>query len=151
MKHPDLWSSLFWIILSAVTIGLASHLSFGDLMEPGPGLFPILISLIILGLGLVLFFKSLFGSRKGFKVTLQSLGAVTRVILVLVLLFLYALFLETLGFLTVTFLLIFLLLWVVYPQRWWIRLVSALGGSLGSYLIFEIWLRSQLPKGFLNF
>jgi hypothetical protein len=151
MKHSDLWSSLFWIILAAATIALASRFPFGDFREPGPGLFPILISLIILGLGLILFFRSLFRAEKEVKVTVRSLGAVSRVILVLLLLLAYAVFLEKLGFLTVSFLLIFLLLWIVYPQRWWIRLAAALGGSLGCYLIFEVWLQSQLPKGFLPF
>jgi hypothetical protein len=151
MKHSDLWSSLFWIILAAVTIALASRFSFGDFREPGPGLFPVLISLIIFGLGLVLFFTSLFRTGKESKVTVRSLGAVSRVMLVLLLLLAYAIFLEKLGFLMVSFLLILLLLWIVYPQRWWIRLAAAVGGSLGCYLIFEVWLQSQLPKGFLPF
>ena len=151
MKHSDLWSSLFWIFLAAATIALASRFPFGDFREPGPGLFPILISLIILGLGLILFFRSLLRTKEEFNVTVRSLGAVSRVILVLLLLLGYAVFLERLGFLTVSFLLILLHLWIVYPQRWWIRLAAALGGSLGCYLIFEVWLQSQLPKGFLPF
>jgi putative tricarboxylic transport membrane protein len=151
MKHSNLWSSLFWIILAAVTITLASRFSFGNFREPGPGLFPVLIALIILGLGLTLFFSSLFRPEKESNVTARSLGAVSKVVLVLLLLLAYAIFLEKLGFLMVSFLLILLLLWIIYPQRWWIRLAAALGGSLGCYLIFEVWLQSQLPKGFLPF
>ncbi len=81
----------------------------------------------------------------------ELLKSLIKVSPVLILLVLYAVLLDTLGFLIVTFLLIFLLLEVIYRRKWWVGLITALAGSLGSYLIFQVWLQSQLPKGLLGF
>ena len=152
MKSHDLWSSLFWLLFSSVAIKLTTRLPFGGLHEPGPGFFPLLICLVIFGLSFALLIRTLRQGR------LQTAGigsklfkSLVKISPVLILLFLYAAFLDTLGFLIVTFLLIFLLLEVVYRRKWWVSLMTALVGSLGSYLIFQTWLQSQLPKGLLGF
>jgi putative tricarboxylic transport membrane protein len=152
MKTFDLWGSIFWILFSLGVMKLTARLSLGSLHEPGPGFFPLLLSFVILGLSLGLLFRTVIKGR----IQLGGIGSslfksLVRIFPVLVLLSLYAIFIDTLGFLTVTFLLIFLLLEVTYRQKWWVSLVTALAGSLGSYLIFQVWLQSQLPKGLFGF
>ena len=71
---------------------------------------------------------------------------------VLVSLFIYAGILDFLGFVLSTFLLlVFLFRFGITPQRW----IWAIGGgaiaSLSCYAVFELWLRTQLPKGILGF
>lgn len=152
MKSLDLLGSLFWIVFSLVAIKLATRLSLGGLYEPGPGLFPLLLAFVILGLALVLFFKTIFKAKgEQQRISFKWISSMAKVLPVLTLLLLYAIFLERLGFLIVTFLLILLLLLVVYPQKWWVSLIAALAGSLGSYVIFQVWLHSQLPSGILGF
>ena len=111
-----------------------------------------MLSFVILGLSLSLLVRTVIKGR----IQLGGIGSplvksLVKISPVLLLLSLYAIFIDTLGFLTVTFLLIFLLLEVTYRQKWWVSLVTALAGSLGSYLIFQVWLQSQLPKGLFGF
>jgi hypothetical protein len=38
----------------------------------------------------------------------------------------------------------------IEPQTWKAVIGWALVGSLGSYLVFEVWMKLRLPKGFLG-
>jgi len=152
MKSFDFWSSIFWILFSLGVIKLTTRLPLGSLHEPGSGFFPLLLSLIILGLSLGLFLRTLGKGRLQLGgIASQLVKSLMKIAPVLILLSLYAIFLDTLGFMLVTFLLIFLLLEVIYRQKWWVSLITASAGSLGSYFIFQIWLQSQLPKGLFGF
>ena len=73
-----------------------------------------------------------------------------KIILVLVSLFLYSLFMETLGFIPTTLLLFIFLLGVVEKKKWFFTISTSVVVTALTYLIFEIWLKSQLPKGFLE-
>ncbi len=64
--------------------------------------------------------------------------------------FLYAFFLDPLGFIAATFLLIFSLLKIMGTRKWSTAiLISFLTAGL-SYLIFDVWLRIELPIGILR-
>ncbi|MBM4314336.1 MAG: tripartite tricarboxylate transporter permease, partial [Deltaproteobacteria bacterium] len=62
-------------------------------------------------------------------------------------LILYAILLDYIGFLIVTFLLMVVLLRFIEPQPCKGVIGWALAGSVGSYLIFELWMKLRLPKG----
>jgi hypothetical protein len=66
-------------------------------------------------------------------------------------LILFALFLKTLGFLLASFLLIAFLFRIIEPLDWKKVLIGAFLTSLGSYLVFDLWLEAQLPKGIFGF
>ena len=74
-----------------------------------------------------------------------------KVLLVIVALVLYGSLMNTIGFLLVTFLLMVFLLRSIDPQPWRAVFGWAFLGSVGSYLIFEVWMKLRLPKGFLEF
>jgi hypothetical protein len=74
-----------------------------------------------------------------------------KVPLVLISVFLYAMLMETFGFVPLTLVLFLFLLGVVEKKRWPFTVFVSIVVTAGAYLIFEIWLRSQLPKGFLGF
>ncbi len=57
---------------------------------------------------------------------------------------------DTIGYLLITFLLMAFLLRAIEPQPWKTVIGWALAGSLGSYLIFEVWMKLRLPRGFLG-
>jgi hypothetical protein len=63
----------------------------------------------------------------------------------------YTLLLNFIGFLLDTFLLIAFLLRVMEPMSWNKCMVGALGAAGASYVIFQLWLKAQLPTGFLGF
>jgi hypothetical protein len=62
----------------------------------------------------------------------------------------YALLLEPLGFILCTLIFMIVLLAFVEPQRWFLVLLVSIATTTASYLIFQLWLKSQLPSGFLG-
>jgi hypothetical protein len=66
-------------------------------------------------------------------------------------LFFYALLMETIGFIPVTLLLFIFLLGIIEKKRWFYTIFVSIVVTVISYLIFETWLQSQLPRGLLEF
>ena len=64
---------------------------------------------------------------------------------------LYTLLFQVLGFLLDTFWLIAFLLRVMQPMNWKKVMAGAVLASGAAYLIFQVWLKAQLPAGFLGF
>jgi hypothetical protein len=62
-------------------------------------------------------------------------------------LFAYVLVFEKLGLIVSTFLFTGSLLWIIGRKRWYIVIAFAAASTLGIYLIFGVWLQTQLPKG----
>jgi putative tricarboxylic transport membrane protein len=153
MKRHDQMSSLVWLVFAIYICIESSRLPFGSFHNPGPGFLPLLIGLILGILSFLVFLLARL-SKETEKIG-QSWYPKERwkkLIWVLVALFAYAVCLEILGFLISTFLLlVFLFRAGIETQKW----VWAIGGSavasLSSYAVFELWLKTQLPKGFLGF
>jgi len=70
---------------------------------------------------------------------------------VLASLFIYTWLMELLGFMIVTMLLFLFLLGIVEKKRWRFAALVSLIVTASSYLVFELGLESQLPKGLLGF
>jgi putative tricarboxylic transport membrane protein len=54
---------------------------------------------------------------------------------------------KPLGFILATFLFVSFLLRAIVPQRWPVVIVVALLTAALSFLLFEVWLQAQLPRG----
>jgi putative tricarboxylic transport membrane protein len=67
--------------------------------------------------------------------------------IILVSLLAYALLLFPLGFVITTTLFIAFLLRAIVPQRWSVVIACSILTAAASYLIFEVWLKAQLPRG----
>lgn len=151
--NTDRVISLFWLALGLVSMYGAVQLGLGTLREPGSGFLAFLaggfISLIALGI----FLKSLFhwrGARLNFaSLWMEANWRRPAVIGLLVLGFILAL--EKLGFILSGFLLLLVLFRLVEKFSWRKALIiPAL--TLGfSYLLFNVFLKATLPRGFLNF
>ena len=70
-----------------------------------------------------------------------------KIVLTVIALLAYATTMDYLGFLVSTFFFSFFLLRMIEPQRWGVVILESLLASGVSYLIFEIWLQAQLPRG----
>lgn len=151
MRNTDQSSSLFWI---AVGIGIAIcsiKYGLGTFHEPGPGFITFFAGAILTFLSLALFFSSFSDQEK--RGGLRSLWAgleVGKVLYVILLLVAYALLLKSIGFLISTFVLLSLLFRVKGNYRVRTILFMSLLVTAVSYVIFEIWLKAQLPKGILE-
>ncbi|MCJ7704519.1 MAG: tripartite tricarboxylate transporter TctB family protein [Desulfobacterales bacterium] len=152
MRNPDQWSSLFWLLAGiGITLGSLKY-GFGTLQAPGAGFITFFAGMILSLLAAVFFLSSLKRDEKlhkGVKILWEGLE-VGKVIYVFFLLVAYALVLKSLGFLITTFGLLCLLLKVkaAYPLLK-VILISLLV-TTGAYLLFQVWLKVQLPRGILE-
>jgi len=152
MGKADRISGAFWFIFS-LFISYESHkLGLGALRQPGPGFLFFWIGIVIAILSLAVILKSFKKQSAGeLGESIFARSNITKLLLVLSSLFLYALLIEWLGFLIVTLLLFLFLLKVIEKKKaWFAALVSFVVTAL-SYVIFELGLQSQLPRGLLEF
>jgi len=151
MRNTDQSSSLFWLVIG-IGIALCSlKYGVGTFHEPGPGFITFFAGAILIILSLTLFFFS-FRDQED-RGSLQSLWAgleTGKVLYVIFLLVAYTFLLKPVGFLISTFLLLFLLFRVKGSYRLKTIFLMSFLVTVGSYIIFEIWLKAQLPKGILE-
>lgn len=145
----ELWNSLFWFALGLLVCYGASRLGIGSATDPGSGFIFFWSGLILAVLSLVLFTDSL---REGAAEAQESKGTNwVKISLVLASLVLYAVFLEKLGFVVTTFVLLSFLLGLSEDKKWPRVVGIASAAALGSFAVFELWLRIRLPKGIFGF
>ncbi len=149
----DRVSSLVWLVLGLVTMYGAVQLGIGSLHEPGSGFLALLaggfISLVAVGIflqsfirwrGMPLNLKAIWAGsnwHKSFTVALVTLG--------------FILGLETLGFfITSFFILLALFKWVEKLSWGKAVLIPVLTLSI-TYMVFNIFLKANLPRGVLGF
>ena len=146
MVRKDLLSSLFFIFLSIFICWQSLDLGFGRLSKPGPGFFSFLSSLGLGFLAIIIFFKSrlakvlreeISGERIPWKPLVITFGSLVG----------FTFFINTLGFNLSTFLLMGIILWAVGKRSWALSVMVSLSITFGSYILFGLFLQSQLPEG----
>ncbi len=151
MQDRDSYSSLFWLALGAGVCYGGYDLELGTLHDPGSGFMFFWVGLIMVGLSLFIFLQ---GVRKGadapgIKGMFSGLQW-RKVVYVLIALSLYAYVFNSLGFILSTVLLLIFLFKAIEPQRWSVAILGAVVSSVAAYVVFQVWLGSQLPKGLLG-
>ena len=142
----DIWCGLLGFTLGALLSYAASRLGVGSAMEPGSGFIFFWSGLLMALLSLTLLAQSSRGPSAESGELAETNWA--RIFLVLASLFLYAAFFERVGFVSSTFLLMSFLLRVTEGNKW-PRIIGVAGAvALGSFIVFEVWLKIRLPKGF---
>ena len=142
-------SALFWVVLGMLVCYGATRLGLGTVTEPGSGFIFFWSGVILVLLSLVALAESLRGGEDA----TAEVSAINwrKVALVLLALLLYAFFLERLGFVLTTFLLLSFLLAMIQETHWGRSLGVAGAAALGSFAIFELWLKIRLPHGIFGF
>ena len=151
MRNPDQTSSLFWLVIGiGITFGSLRY-GFGTLHSPGAGFITFFAGAILslLSIGLLISASKDRKLRKGLG-DLWKGFQVGKVLYVLSLLLVYTFLLKYLGFLVSTFLLLSLLFRVKANYRLLKVILLSFLITAGSYLLFEVWLKVQLPKGILG-
>jgi putative tricarboxylic transport membrane protein len=145
----DKWSSLFWMGLGIVICIFSVRLTLGTLRNPGPGFLPFATGAILAGLSFIYHLQSrgsLSAENKPKPIWKDKDRGVKMVLTVFALMG-YSLAMEYLGFLMSTFVFLAFLLRFIEPQRWSVVLWGSLLTSSASFLIFEVLLQCQLPRG----
>ena len=122
----------------------SAKLPFGTVRNPGPGFFPWWTSVVLDVLALVLLAQALTSRSTAVR---RDSGRIAKVVALLIVLGAYMLLLDPLGYLLSTFLLVLFMLRWIDTQRWRVALGVAAVTSVGSYVIFAIWLSIPLPRG----
>ena len=150
MKKYDRVSSLAWLSF-ALYIGIESlRLPLGSWRDPGPGFLPLGAGICLAILSLTAFFQARSRMEEKTPKGWYSQEKWKSLLLILAVLLGYALLLDFLGFLISTFLLLVMLFRFVEPQPWVVSIGGSALASIGCYVLFEIWLKTQLPKGILG-
>ncbi len=141
-------SGLVVFFLAVVILWQGRGLSFGSLHAPGPGFFPMLIAAVLVILSLFLIIPAAKGVSEENPLSAHS---TIRMLVVFAALVAYFFFLEYLGFVIISFLLMaFLFLWVA-RQKWYFALSSAVICIGLAYILFDVLLKSNLPRGVFGF
>ena len=153
MQKADLGSSLVLLIVGACVCYKSLSLGLGPLGTPGPGFLPFLAGLCLVCLSLAILLlaavKMTPASRAAkFWPGPKKLKVVSLVFLSLVV---YNLLWTRLGFTLTTFLLMGFLFRFVGARRWGVTILGATASSVLAYLLFQTFLQSQLPTGFIGF
>ncbi len=148
MPRSDRYAAIFFLAFSLFVCQQATVIGVGNLRKPGPGLLAFGAGAGIGLLALVVFIRS-FLSNPAIGVD-QDEKSIRRgkFFLICVSLFVYAALIHWLGFALSTFLFVLFLFRAVQPERWWRSLAKAGLITIGNYLVFIVWLRISLPKGF---
>jgi putative tricarboxylic transport membrane protein len=144
MSKRDIGAAAITLIFGAAAAYESAKLPFGTVHSPGQGFFPWWVSAVIFLLALLLLFQAL---TSGSSVAREGSGRVVRVAALLVILVAYTFLLEPLGYPVSTFLLVLFMLRAIDTQRWAVALGMAAITSVGSYVVFAIWLSIPLPRG----
>jgi putative tricarboxylic transport membrane protein len=140
--------ALFWVALGILVCYGATQLGLGSITEPGSGFIFFWSGLILVILSMMALAESLRSSEEVAKAGAMNWA---KIGLVLLSLLLYAFFLERLGFVLTTFVLLTFLLSGIERTSWAQSLSVASAAALGSFTIFELWLKIRLPRGILGF
>jgi putative tricarboxylic transport membrane protein len=146
--NNDQVSSTVWFVLGlAVCLGSLQY-KMGSPASPGTGFMPFLTGAAICffsGAGLI---HATLRRRKGEGWTSPLQGVRWKnAMVILISLLAYALLMVPLGFFLTTTLFIAFLLRAITPQRWSVVAAGSILTATASYLLFEVWLKAQLPKG----
>ncbi len=147
----DLVSGLFWLAVAIFAAVEGFLLKLGTLNRPGPGFFPFWGGVVLGLLSLVLLAQTFKKNAARAPSALTASGRESaKLLLVVGALLGYIVFLEVLGFGAVTFLFL-LLLFRLERRGWMFSILSALLGAGASYVLFQVWLKTQLPVGPFGF
>lgn len=136
--------------IGLVIAGGSLRYGFGSFEDPGPGFLPFFSGAVMAAFAAATLIQDL---RKRWS-PLGDLwkGARWRLsAMVAACVLLYTLFLRDLGFLISTFILMAYFFRALESSAWKKSLFAALATTVGFYLVFQVWLQAQLPKGPLGF
>ena len=147
MEKADRISSIFWLVFAVIVSVESRRLGLGTLHRPGPGFLFFWAGIFLAIMSLIVLAKAWTTKEPG-----QSIFGgknILKVGCVMVSVFLYGLFMEKVGFIPMTLLLFLFLLGVMEKKGWVFSILVSLVVTAAAYTLFEVLLKSQLPKGIL--
>lgn len=154
MKRAWQIMCLAFVAAAIVTLVGSFGYPYKDRLGPGPGFFPVWLSLITGGLSLALFFQVTWSRKAPFtqgSPLPEDRSGTIRIFIILAALAGSLAFLDLLGFRITLFLFLAFLPLALGMRNWVIVLIFSLLGSFGVFHVFYYWLKVPLPMGVLGF
>jgi hypothetical protein len=141
-----------WLLIGVIISAWSYKTGLGTLREPGVGFVAFASGVFIMAVGaFVIVFKRppAHKTETESKQTSPSFleSAPFKLTYTLALLVLYALLLDLLGYIVTTCIVLFGLFFDPSRRRWAGPVFASLLSVAITYLVFEVWLKSQLPRG----
>jgi ABC-type phosphate/phosphonate transport system permease subunit len=150
MKRHDLISSVVFFCVGLFIVLYAPQFDLGSLRSPGSGFMPFLSGLIVCGLATTTFLRAFFDKSDEVE-KIWAEVKLLKLISTILILIAYAFLISLLGYIICSFFLILFLTRYIGSQTWPKSVLLGVLSSILSYLLFETWLKAQLPIGILGF
>jgi hypothetical protein len=137
--------SLLFLFVGGYGVALSIHLPMGKPNQPGAGVFPLAISILLIVTGALVF----IGGKKKKEISLNA-GLKNQIKAALIIVFTgsFIIALERLGYLLTACLYLLGLFRFVSGLKWWWSAILAATLALGSWYLFGKILGVQLPIGY---
>jgi hypothetical protein len=145
-----------WVIIAAAICLYAYKMGLGSFCEPGVGFVAFLVGVFLMSVGTLILIggkRTVQDSPKDKKREIRYSGAsllgspVFKLAYAVALLLVYALLLDDLGYVLTTFLVMFGLFYDPGRRRPGLAFTVSLLSVGMTYVVFEMWLHTQLPRG----
>jgi hypothetical protein len=147
MPYRNIIGSLAFIGLAGFICAKSVGLDIGTSKSPGPGFMPFIGSIVLIFLN-GLFIITEFVKRKEEPETWEFKWK--RVLPIFIAIVVYASIVHRLGYIITTFLAMALFFKVSGYSNWLLIILNSIIATLLTYIIFNVWLNSGLPKGLLG-
>ena len=149
MRAADTLAALFWLAIAIGIVASGWDLGLGAPNDPGSGFMIFWVGVAMTALSLAALAAGLRAPVAAGLGGLWSGARWRHVPYVTALLALYAWLLPWLGFPLLTVALLVALFKTIEPLSWSGAALGALAATAGAWLVFRIWLGTQLPLGTL--
>ena len=149
----DQFSGIFCILVALYVMHTSYQMELGRPGQPGTGFFPFVCASIILLMAVILLVQSFFRGL-GFSARVSELWkgvSWQRPVAIVLIILGYILIVEWLGFALTAFAMVFLLLKAVERLSWKAAFTVSTLGTVVSHVIFNVLLKTALPRGIIGF
>ena len=150
-KRDNIISSAVLICLSVFMIIEALEMDIMMEYAPGPGLFPMIVGVIMFCLSLSLLIENLISKKTDKPSAFSNRTGIMSSMKLFVGLIVFALLIRPAGYIIAIFLLLLYITLVVEKMRPKTSLIASVVVTAGIVLIFQVALQLRLPKGILGF
>ena len=144
----DIVGSSLLIIYGIGVIIESLRLGLGEPTMPDPGFFPFIGALVLIGLSSVLLVYGFLGRSKAPQ---EAFGELKRPVILVVSMSIYTAILEPFGYVLPTMALAVIILAIMGVKSWKVFILTSVGFSIGTYVLFGKILGIDLPAGPLTF
>ena len=159
--RKDIASSLVLILFSMTFLVYTTRYPLDDWESPGPAVFPLILGGVLLILSLWQMIRAWLapkipgnagerGSKiQAFQKFLHDNEGEAKVLSLTAMLILYILMMQWIGFFVSTFLLVIFSSRLMEAKDWGKPIALSVGVCLFCYLLFEVWIKLNFPRGLL--